>query len=69
MSVDFANCKINYLECIEGKSHEGEKLNFVCIDLKCKENGLICSVCRSETHKNHKVMPLKMFLSDLSSNF
>ncbi len=44
------NKKLKYLECNIGDLHEGETLNLVCIDAKCLNNGIICSVCRLEKH-------------------
>ena len=57
--------KIKYLNCNDCPEW-GEELNFICVDGKCKDNGLICSICRSKNHQKCKVMPLKKFLHDLS---
>ena len=59
-------CKLRYLECQKGKLHDGEQLNFICVDSICKDSGLICSICRMEAHAKHKVFPLKMFLSEVA---
>ncbi|CAD8057396.1 unnamed protein product [Paramecium primaurelia] len=68
MSEDIKTRAINYLNCTLGDMHEGEQLNFVCLDTTCKEMGLICPVCRSQKHAKHKVIPLKIFLADISNN-
>ncbi|CAD8050421.1 unnamed protein product [Paramecium primaurelia] len=68
MSEDIKTRPINYLNCTFGDMHEGEQLNFVCLDTTCKEMGLICPVCRSQKHAKHKVIPLKIFLADISIN-
>ncbi|CAK66025.1 unnamed protein product (macronuclear) [Paramecium tetraurelia] len=68
MSEDIKTRALNYLNCPLGDMHEGEQLNFVCIDSTCKEMGLICPVCRSQKHAKHKVIPLKIFLADISVN-
>lgn len=47
MAEDIKTRAINYLNCTLGDMHEGEQLNFVCLDSNCKEIGLICPVCRS----------------------
>lgn len=46
MEPDIKNTKMKYLECNNGDLHEGEILNLVCIDPTCKDNGMICSICR-----------------------
>lgn len=52
--------KIHYLKCDEGELHQGEVLNFVCVDSKCSKKGLICPVCRMSDHQDHKVtLPCK----------
>jgi|LakMenEpi03Aug12_release.lakeMendotaPanAssembly.Ray.scaffolds.fasta_scaffold3938602_1 hypothetical protein len=55
--------RMKYLEC-KNILHEGEKLNLVCIDKKCKRSGLICSLCSTE-HDKHRVIPLKIVLDNL----
>ena len=37
--------RVRYLKCQEGGLHEGEVLNFICIDPQCRQKGLICPVC------------------------
>ncbi|KAL4436299.1 hypothetical protein ABPG74_015890 [Tetrahymena malaccensis] len=59
--------KLRYLECPKGHLHDGEQLNFICVDPVCKDSGLICSICRIEIHQKHKVMPLKIFLCEVAS--
>ena len=59
-------CKLPYLECSKGSMHDGEQLNFICVDPVCRDSGLICSICRMEAHVKHNVFPLKMFLSEVA---
>jgi hypothetical protein len=40
-------------------------MNFVCLDEKCAENSLICSMCREEGHKGHLTQPLKLYIEAL----
>lgn len=39
------------MKCREGGLHDGEVLNFVCVDTKCAKKGLICPVCRMNDHE------------------
>ncbi|CAD8056824.1 unnamed protein product [Paramecium primaurelia] len=68
MSEDIKSRVMNYLNCPYGDMHEGEQLNFVCLETTCKEMGLICPVCRTQKHSKHKVIPLKIFLADIYTN-
>lgn len=45
--------KIQYFNCDKGNLHEGEALNYICIDEKCKNKGLMCSICLNEEHEKH----------------
>jgi hypothetical protein len=47
--------RMQYMKCREGGLHDGELLNFVCVDTKCEKKGLICPVCRMNEHEEHKV--------------
>ena len=47
--------------------HEDEFLNYVCVDKKCKQLGLLCSICK-EDHHGHTIYPLKMLLKSLEKN-
>ncbi len=49
-SEEIKKRKLNYLNCNFGELHEGEQLNYVCIENKCKEIGLICPVCKTIKH-------------------
>ena len=42
--------------------HDNNPLNLVCIDQACPRRGLICTHCMHYEHKNHKTMPLKIFI-------
>ncbi|CAK75657.1 unnamed protein product (macronuclear) [Paramecium tetraurelia] len=68
MSEDIKSRVMNYFNCPLGDIHEGEQLNFVCLEANCKEMGLICPVCRTQKHSKHKVIPLKIFLADIYTN-
>lgn len=67
MEEAIKTAQIRYLECEKGCLHEGEQLNFICVDSGCKEAGIICSICRMDSHSKHKVMPLKIFLCEIAS--
>ena len=56
--------KLKYFPCRKGNDHEGEVLNYICIEENCKEKGLICSICKLK-HASHQTMPLKMLLQGL----
>lgn len=61
--------KIAYSKCKKGGLHNGEPLNIVCLDNKCSEQMLICSICKSEEHDKHATQPLKMYIDHLSTTF
>ena len=42
-----------------------EELNLLCIDKKCKSQGLICVICEELDHKKHDTIPLKNFIGIL----
>ena len=52
-----------YPECGKGGDHLGEVLNIVCLEPKCIENSIICGICYDESHKNHKIKPLKVVIN------
>lgn len=58
--------KITYLNCDKGDLHEGEALNYICLDNKCTDKGIMCSICLNQNHSKHNHMPLKIFLSQIS---
>ncbi|KRX02414.1 hypothetical protein PPERSA_10031 [Pseudocohnilembus persalinus] len=62
MSDKQQNTNFGYKLCNQGGLHQGECLNYVCVEPVCYKNGLICPVCRYENHLSHKVLPLKQFL-------
>lgn len=55
----------SYLKCERGGLHEGENLNQICMDQACQGQDLICCTCESELHANHRIIPLKVFLSQV----
>jgi hypothetical protein len=55
--------RVRYLKCSKGDLHQGEVLNFICIDPNCRSKGLICPVCQSTSHEGHQTLHLKLFLS------
>lgn len=57
--------KINYPECPRGENHIGEPMSRVCVDAKCPNKSLICSVCEELEHKGHSTLPVKLFLDEL----
>lgn len=58
--------RVRYLRCTKGDLHEGEVLNFICIDPACRNKGLICPVCQNTTHEGHQTLHLKLFLNEIS---
>lgn len=69
MSVEVDHIKklrVRYLKCTKGDLHEGEVLNFICIDPACRSKGLICPVCQSTTHEGHQTLHLKLFLTEIN---
>lgn len=67
--VDFIKkTKVKYLKCKQGADHQGEVLNFICIDPSCNKKGLICPVCQTSYHNGHQVLHLKIFLSEIHRN-
>lgn len=57
--------KVKYFKCKQGGLHDGEIMNFICIDPNCKNKGLICPVCQSTDHEGHQSMHLKIFLAEI----
>jgi hypothetical protein len=69
MSVESEQIKklrVRYLKCSKGDMHEGEVLNFICIDPACRNKGLICPVCQNTTHDQHQTLHLKLFLAEIN---
>jgi hypothetical protein len=58
--------RVRYLKCGKGDLHEGEVLNFICIDPACRNKGLICPVCQNTTHDHHQTLHLKLFLAEIN---
>jgi hypothetical protein len=42
----------------------GEVLNLVCLEPKCIQKAVICGICYDEAHRDHKIRPLKMVISN-----
>ena len=57
-----------YPRCNIKKQHAKEMMNLVCLSQTCKNNGPICSMCKSSDHSTHIVLPIKGFLTKLLSN-
>jgi hypothetical protein len=69
MSIESDHIKklrVRYLKCGKGDLHEGEVLNFICIDPACRNKGLICPVCQNTTHEHHQTLHLKLFLAEIN---
>lgn len=64
-----AQYKINYKTCTQDSQHDGEKMNFVCLNQDCSLQSLICSICREEQHKGHITRPLKFYIEDLKKKY
>ncbi len=62
--------KLNYFSCNKGGLHEGEHLNYICLNKECTERGLVCSICRNTDHIKHEdnVCSLKLFLNSLETH-
>jgi hypothetical protein len=55
--------QFKYPNCGKGGDHVGEILNLVCLEPKCIDNSIICGICYDEQHKNHKIKPLKIVIT------
>jgi hypothetical protein len=58
------NEQFRYPECLKGECHVGEVLNMVCLEPKCIQKSVICGICYDEEHRNHKIRPLKLIISN-----
>ena len=47
--------KVRYFNCDVDPQHADESLNYVCLDKKCRNKGLLCSICRNSGHEKHSV--------------
>jgi hypothetical protein len=56
--------QFHYPECTKGECHVGEVLNLVCLEPKCIQKAVICGICYDEHHRNHKIRPLKLVISN-----
>lgn len=54
-----------YPKCNKKKQHAKEMMNLICLTSTCKNQGPICTMCKSSDHSGHNVMPIKAFLSKL----
>lgn len=61
--------KISYAKCKKGGMHNQEPLNIVCLEDSCCDHRLICSICKTEDHAQHKTQPLKFYIDSLSTAF
>lgn len=61
--------QFRYSQCQGGDLHTGELMNMVCVDSSCQHRGLICPICRMETHETHYILPLKSFLQQVQTLF
>ena len=39
-------------------------LNLVCLEPKCIQESIICGICFDESHRNHKIRPLKLIINN-----
>ena len=53
-----------YPQCKKGEFHVGESHSLVCIEPKCIEKCVICGICFNESHKDHKIRPLKLIINN-----
>ena len=59
-----SSSQFHYPECTKGGSHIGEVLNIVCLEPKCIQKSVICGICYDEEHRDHKIRPLKVIISN-----
>lgn len=72
-SVNVNKQKLSYPLC-ENPDHPNELTNYICLERKCHNKGLLCSLCRLSNHDNHnvhilitKIVSLRVFLDHLAS--
>jgi hypothetical protein len=56
--------EFKYPECTRGDFHNGEVLNLVCLEPKCIQQSIICGICYDQTHRDHKIRPLKLIINN-----
>jgi hypothetical protein len=56
--------EFHYPECTRGEYHTGELLNLVCLEPKCIQQSVICGICYDESHRSHKIKPLKLIINN-----
>ncbi|KRX02676.1 Phox homologous domain [Pseudocohnilembus persalinus] len=61
----FFKQNINYYQCKKDFLHNRENLDYICIDQKCQQKGLVCCMCIDENHQQHQTLSLKSFLSTI----
>jgi hypothetical protein len=59
---------VRYADCRKGGFHEGEPMNYVCLEEGCQDACLICNFCQEESHKGHQTKTLKRFLNNIMGN-
>lgn len=69
MSTGIKKSHFKYPRCQGGEMHDGEVMNLVCVDASCLNRGLICPICRMDSHDTHKIMPIKIFLEQVEEMF
>ena len=65
MQNSFQKSHFKYTKCQGGDLNAGETLNLVCVDEKCDHRGLICPVCKMESHNECHILPVKIFLGEI----
>lgn len=56
--------QFRYPECTRGECHVGEVLNMVCLEPQCIQKSIICGICYDESHRSHKIRPLKLIINN-----
>jgi hypothetical protein len=41
----------------------------VCLNKECANKSLICSICKTESHVDHTIKPLKFYIHELSEKY
>lgn len=60
-NYNFGNCDKEF--------HDNYPLNLICLEKNCLENRLICVMCNYENHRQHNIVPLKIFINKFRESF
>ncbi|EAR99516.2 hypothetical protein TTHERM_00137790 (macronuclear) [Tetrahymena thermophila SB210] len=55
------------IACNKGGAHSGEYAQYICAKKECQEiDPVLCEVCRNKGHRNHRVIPLRDFFTQIT---